>query len=133
MPRKNIRQRGRKTPLKTLTNPLAVVGSPRSVPAPPPPDYLSPAMQAWWRQVMANYALEPHHVHLLEAACGAWDRMMQACKVLAEHGPSLRVQKWFFHGLPSRDGPPPRDRAVSLLTARIFVSLLTARIFDDAA
>jgi len=98
-----MRQRGRKTPLKTLANPLSVVGSPRSVPAPPPPNYLSTAMQAWWKQVMANYELESHHIHLLEAACGAWDRMMQARKVLAERGLS-------YKDFARQASPAPRDR-----------------------
>jgi P27 family predicted phage terminase small subunit len=95
-----MRQRGRKTPLKTLTNPLSVVGSSRSVPAPPPPDYLSAAMQAWWKQVMANYELEPHHIHLLQAACEAWDRMQQARKVLAENGLSYEDSRGRHHPLP---------------------------------
>jgi len=95
-----MRQRGRKTPLKTLTNPLSVVGSSRSVPAPPPPDYLSAAMQAWWKQVMAKYALEPHHIHLLEAAASAWDRMTEARKVLAENGLSYKDSRGKHHPLP---------------------------------
>ena len=95
-----MRQRGRKTPLKTLTNPLAVVGSSRRQPAPPPPDYLSAAMQAWWKQVMAHYELEPHHVHLLEAAAAAWDRMTEARKVLAENGLSYEDTRGRHHPLP---------------------------------
>src|SRR6516162_3780690 len=95
-----MRQRGRKTPLKTLTNPLSVVGSSRSVPAPPPPDYLSAAMQAWWKQVMAHYELEPHHIHLLQAACEAWDRMQQARQVLAERGLSYEDSRSKHHPLP---------------------------------
>jgi phage terminase small subunit len=51
----------------------------------PPPDY-SPAMQAWWSHVMAEYDLDEHHRHLLECACGAWDRMLQARDAIAEHG-----------------------------------------------
>jgi len=95
-----MRQRGRKTPLKTLANPLPVVRLPRTDPAPPPPDYLSTAMQAWWKQVMAQYVLEPHHIDLLEAACGAWDRMMEARKVLAERGLSYEDSRGRHHPLP---------------------------------
>jgi len=93
-----MRQRGRKSPLKKL--PLAVVGSRRTPAAPPPPDYLSVAMQAWWKQVMAHYELEPHHTHLLEAACSAWDRMTEARKVLAEKGLSYEDSRGRHHPLP---------------------------------
>ena len=86
-----MRQRGRKTPTKLLTNPLQVVGSSRRQPAPPPPDYLSAAMQAWWKQVMTHYEMEPHHTHLLQAATEAWDRMQQARQVLAERGLSYEI------------------------------------------
>jgi P27 family predicted phage terminase small subunit len=59
-----------------------------SVPAelPPAPEHLSPAMQAWWKQVMTDYALDPHHLRLLEAAADAWDRMTQARDVLRDEG-----------------------------------------------
>jgi len=43
-------------------------------------------MQDWWRNVLAEYALEQHHLHLLEAAAGAWDRMCEARSAIAEHG-----------------------------------------------
>jgi P27 family predicted phage terminase small subunit len=48
--------------------------------------HLSEAMQAWWRSVMDAYELQPHHEHLLEAACDAWDRMVQARETLREDG-----------------------------------------------
>ena len=59
-----------------------------SIPAelPPPPAHLSAAMQTWWKQVLADYDLDPHHLHLLEAACDAWDRMVQARETLREEG-----------------------------------------------
>jgi P27 family predicted phage terminase small subunit len=53
---------------------------------PAPPGHLSPAMQAWWREVMKDYDLEAHHLRLLEAACDAWDRMVQARETLAKEG-----------------------------------------------
>jgi phage terminase small subunit len=43
-------------------------------------------MKEWWRSVLADYELDTHHLHLLEAACGAWDRMQQARLAIAEHG-----------------------------------------------
>ena len=32
----------------------------------PPPAHLSPAMATWWKQVMTDYALEPHHLRSLD-------------------------------------------------------------------
>src|SRR5262249_2416853 len=43
-------------------------------------------MRAYWRAAMAKFELNEHHLRLLEAACQAWDRMMQAPATLAEHG-----------------------------------------------
>ena len=43
-------------------------------------------MTAWWNTVSAKHNLDPHRLHLLEAACGAWDRMEQARKAVAEEG-----------------------------------------------
>src|SRR4051812_20234974 len=58
--------------------------SPVRQPSPPPP--LSPAMQAWGRDVLEGYDLDQHHCRLLEAACSAWDRMVEARTAVAEHG-----------------------------------------------
>src|SRR3990170_1529682 len=52
----------------------------------PPPSHLSPAMSKWWQSVMADYELGEHHLRLLEAACGAWDRMVEARAAIDEHG-----------------------------------------------
>ena len=38
------------------------------------------------RQVTSDYALDQHHLLLLEGACEAWDRAAQARAALAEHG-----------------------------------------------
>jgi P27 family predicted phage terminase small subunit len=43
-------------------------------------------MATWWRQVVEAYNLDPHHLHLLEAACDAWDRMVEARTVLRDEG-----------------------------------------------
>jgi len=53
---------------------------------PDPPIHLSAEAAAWWRDVLRDYELEPHHVRLLQAAGEAWDRMQQARKALADHG-----------------------------------------------
>jgi P27 family predicted phage terminase small subunit len=51
-----------------------------------PPEHLSESTAGWWRQVMRDYALEPHHQRLLQMACEAWDRSQQARAEIAAHG-----------------------------------------------
>lgn len=51
-----------------------------------PPKHLSPDAAAWWRQVMAEYDLEPHHVRLLTLAAEAWQRGQQARTILDRDG-----------------------------------------------
>ncbi len=53
---------------------------------PPPPTHLQPATQAWWKSVVSEYVLEPHHLRLLQSACEAWDRTQQAREILSETG-----------------------------------------------
>jgi phage terminase small subunit len=44
-------------------------------------------MKTWWAVVVSEHELTaPHQLHLLEAACGAWDLMETAREALAEHG-----------------------------------------------
>ena len=38
-----------------------------------PPNHLNKATAEWWSFVMADYALEPHHIQLLTLACEAYD------------------------------------------------------------
>jgi len=53
---------------------------------PSPPKHLSADMRAWWKQVVSEFQLEPHHLHLLQAACEAWDRTQGAREALLLHG-----------------------------------------------
>jgi len=77
--------RGRKGQLETAPPPLALVSPSLPVELPAPPDHLSETMQNWWRQIVADYELDPHHLKLLETACDAWDRLAAArAMVLAE-------------------------------------------------
>jgi P27 family predicted phage terminase small subunit len=70
-----------------------VRSTPVDVPA--PPAHLSEVSQQWWRAIVADYELAPHHLRLLEAAADAWERMTLAREVLrneglmvaSEHGP----------------------------------------------
>jgi P27 family predicted phage terminase small subunit len=57
---------------------------------PRPPAYLSKPMCAWWLQTVADYDLEPHHLHLLALACSTWDRCEQARQAIAENGVTFR-------------------------------------------
>lgn len=51
-----------------------------------PPEHLSSASQRWWLEVVEGFALEPHHLRLLELAASAWDRCEEAREALAIHG-----------------------------------------------
>ena len=53
---------------------------------PNPPAHLSAEAAAWWRQVLRDYELEPHHLRILQCAGEAWDRMQEARRDLATHG-----------------------------------------------
>jgi P27 family predicted phage terminase small subunit len=53
---------------------------------PAPPAHLSEPTQQWWRAIVHDYEFGPHHLRLLEAACGAWDRMEQARETLQREG-----------------------------------------------
>lgn len=57
---------------------------------PRPPKHLSREAATWWRSVVLDYNLEPHHLKLLQAACETWDRIQQARVDIAAHG-SLSV------------------------------------------
>jgi P27 family predicted phage terminase small subunit len=63
-------------------------------PTPPPaayrppraPPHLSKDAQKWWKSVVSEYDLEPHHLRLLQSAAEAWDRMQQARAAIDAHG-----------------------------------------------
>ena len=86
-PKRKPAQRGRKSAAS-----LAIVHSGERTPPPPPrnlpepPAHLSDDSAAWWREVVRDYALEPHHLKLLQAACEAWDRAQLARETVAEWG-----------------------------------------------
>lgn len=53
---------------------------------PTPPAHLRPPTREWWASVVADFALEPHHVRLLSLAATAWDRAEQARELVERHG-----------------------------------------------
>ena len=50
------------------------------------PTHLAPETADWWRAVLEEFALEPHHRRLLRLACEAWDRCQQAREILDRDG-----------------------------------------------
>jgi len=66
----------------------------KSVPppsAPPrPPRHLSKDSQQWWKNVVSEWALEGHHLRLLQLAAEAFDRAQMARRDIEKHG-SLTV------------------------------------------
>src|SRR3990167_1234436 len=50
------------------------------------PMHLKPATRRWYRHVISEYQLEPHHVELLRLCCEALDRAEDARAMLAEEG-----------------------------------------------
>jgi P27 family predicted phage terminase small subunit len=85
--KKHPAQRGRKSAAS-----LAIVRPAEPKPAPPArnvpaqPAHLSDDAAAWWREVVRDFALEPHHLKLLQAACESWDRAQLARRAVAEAG-----------------------------------------------
>ena len=53
---------------------------------PPAPRHLRPATRRWWREIVREYVLEPHHLRLLTLAAEAWDRCQEAREVLDRAG-----------------------------------------------
>jgi len=54
--------------------------------APQPPAHLGPETREWFRSVVADWALQSHHVRLLTLAAESWDRCQQAREILAKEG-----------------------------------------------
>lgn len=50
------------------------------------PAHLRPATKKWFETVVADYALEPHHIRLLTKCAESWDRSEQAREAVAVHG-----------------------------------------------
>jgi P27 family predicted phage terminase small subunit len=64
--------------------PRLAVAEPK--PSPKPPPHLSASSKRWFREVVDTYALEPHHLKLLQAAAEAWDRLQEARAALKRDG-----------------------------------------------
>src|SRR5262249_18145119 len=109
----------RRTQADIDTPPVRLVRSVGPLPVPDPPAHLSEAMRGWWREVMDAYELEPHHEHLLEAACDAWDRMVQAREELKRDGLTVATKS----GAPKRHPAADIERDSRLAFARLLREL----------
>ena len=57
-----------------------------------PPAHLAPETAGWWKAVLQEFVLEPHHMRLLRLACEAWDRCQQAREILDRDGPTTGTE-----------------------------------------
>ena len=65
---------------------LSVIPATEEADDPPPPTHLSALSKGWWREIVANFELEGHHLRVLQAAAEAFDRMAEARKLVKRHG-----------------------------------------------
>lgn len=80
-----MKQRGRKSAVALAVVPAQPAAVPLGISQKAPP-HLSTEAKSWWRSVVEEYDLEPHHLRLLQCAAEAWDRMQQARKAIWDHG-----------------------------------------------
>jgi P27 family predicted phage terminase small subunit len=64
--------------------PRLAVAEPKAPPK--PPAHLSASSKRWYREVVADYDLQSHHLRLLQAAAEAWDRLQEARAALKRDG-----------------------------------------------
>lgn len=53
---------------------------------PAAPSHLKPPTKLWWRSVIDEYDLEPHHLRLLQLAAEAWDSAQAAREAIQRDG-----------------------------------------------
>ena len=115
-------QRGRKSianrAIPTEVGRFPTVDRPTSA-LPPAPNALSVEMRKWWAQVVSTYELEPHHLLMLEGACRAWDRAVEARAMLAKEGLSYADVKGHIHPRPEAN----MERQSMLTFARLLREL----------
>ena len=66
---------------------------------PAPPDHLR-GSRAWFVEVVNEFALEPHHLKLLTAACEALDRACEARQAVEKDGPYQEMKSGEFRRHP---------------------------------
>lgn len=75
------------------------------------PDHLAPATVAWWVSVVTDWELDQHHVRLLTLAAEAYDRAVQARKVIDRRGLTFRDR--FGQPKPRPEVAIERDARIS--------------------
>ncbi|MHB1042361.1 MAG: P27 family phage terminase small subunit [Eubacteriales bacterium] len=52
----------------------------------PTPKHLQPSTRKWFKSVLEDFELEPHHIKILTLAAETWDRCNQAREILKAEG-----------------------------------------------
>jgi phage terminase small subunit len=81
---------------------------------PRPPAHLRRSTKRWWSWVVETYAMEAHHLKILEAAAETWDRRQEARDVLAKEG-AFYVDRW---GCPKSHPATAIERDCNVLFLR---------------
>lgn len=71
------------------------------------PTHLKAATKRWYKQVLEDYELEPHHMKILTLAATAWDRAQDARETIEQEGAVVA----------DRFGQPKKHPAVDIETA----------------
>lgn len=53
---------------------------------PEPPDHLSEEVKIWWRETLAEFVLEKHHLKVFQGCGEAWDRAQAARRTVEREG-----------------------------------------------
>jgi P27 family predicted phage terminase small subunit len=56
---------------------------------PAAPAHLRLETRRWWRQIVADYELESHHLRLFQAVCESWDEYRSATEVVRRDGQTV--------------------------------------------
>ena len=83
------------------------------------PAHLESATAAWWLEVVTTWDLDAHHVRLLTLAAEAFDRSVQARKVVARKGLTFRDR----FGQPKARPEVAMERDARLSFARLLREL----------
>lgn len=92
-----------------------VVLAPARPKPPRPPAHLRAATRKWWTEVVNEYDLEGHHLRLLEAACRAWDRMLDAGDAIRRDGAFIADR----YGVPKAHPAVAVERDARISFARL--------------
>jgi len=83
------------------------------------PRHLREPTRAWWRQIVTDYVLEPHHLRLLTLAGEAYDRACEAREAVARDGAYFPVEG----GAPRKHPAIGVERDAAVTFARLMREL----------